>query len=146
MHGAVGAGLSQKKGGFMTVINFDESESKWFEMDGGGRLQLRIPTMADWKEIRKQTVKKRVEFKKVEGTAARFEHEEINEDLQNELFWDSAIVNFENFTNKGDPIPVTRENKVLMMTSNKFAKFFSESFKTLSEDEARQAEVSEKNS
>jgi hypothetical protein len=128
-----------------TNIDFDEVSAKWFEMEGGGRLQLRIPSIADWKLIRKQTVRKKVEFKKVDGTPGRFEFEEINEDLQNELFWDAAIVNFENFTNKGILIPCTKENKILLMTNSKFAKFFSESFKTLTEDEAIQAEASEKN-
>ncbi len=130
----------------MTEINFEEVSAKWFEMEGGGRLQLRIPTIEDWKRIRKQTVRKKVEFKKVDGTPGRFEFEEVNEDLQNELFWDAAIVNFENFTNKGVLIPNIKENKVLLMTNSKFAKFFGESFKTLTEDEARQAEASEKNS
>ncbi len=129
----------------MTEINFEEVSAKWFEMEGGGRLQLRIPTIEDWKRIRKQTVRKKVEFKKVDGTPGRFEFEEVNEDLQNELFWDSAIVNFENFTNKGAVIPCTKENKVLLMTNSRFAKFFAESFKTLTEDEAKQAEASEKN-
>jgi hypothetical protein len=128
-----------------TNIDFDEISAKWFEMEGGGRLQLRIPSIADWKLIRKQTVRKKVEFKKVDGTPGRFEFEEINEDLQNDLFWDVAIVNFENFTNKGILIPCTKENKILLMTNSKFAKFFSESFKTLTEDEAIQAEASEKN-
>ncbi len=130
----------------MTEINYEESPAKWFEDEGGGRLQLRIPTIADWKRIRKQTVHKKVDYKKVDGTPGRFPFEETDEDLQNELFWDAAIVNFENYTNKGNLIPCTKENKALMMTNNKFAKFFSESFKTLTEDEARQAEISEKNS
>jgi hypothetical protein len=131
---------------FMTEINFEEVNAKWFEAEDGGRLQLRIPTMADWKKIRKQTVRKKVEFKKVDGTPGRFEFEEVNEELQNELFWDIAIVNFENFTNKGTLIPCTKENKILLMTNSKFAKFFSDSFKMLTEDEVRQAEISEKNS
>lgn len=128
-----------------TNIDFDEVSAEWFEMEGGGRLQLKIPSMADWKQIRKQTIRKKVEFKKVDGTPGRFEFEEVNEDLQNELFWDSAIVNFENFTNKGDLIPCTKENKILLMTNSKFAKFFSDSFKILTDDMAMQAEDSEKN-
>lgn len=129
----------------MTEINFDEVSAKWFEAEDGGRLQLRIPTMADWKRIRKQTIHKKVEFKKVEGTPGRFEFEEVNEELQNELFWDSAIVNFENYTDKGVLIPCTKENKARIMTNTKFAKFFSESYKTLIEDEASRVELSEKN-
>lgn len=130
----------------MTDIDFDEvGTAKWFEMEGGGRLQLRVPTLSDWKRIRKQVFHKKVEFKKVDGTPGRFEYEEVNEELQNELFWDATIVNFENFTNKEVLIPCTKENKILLMTNSKFAKFFRESFETLIEDEAKQEEISEKN-
>ncbi len=129
----------------MTNIDFDEINAKWFEMESGGRLQLKNPTMTDWKRIRKLTHHKKVEFKKVDGTPGRFEYEEIDEELQNELFWDCAIVNFENFTNKGVLIPCTKENKVLLMTNSKFANFFAESFKALVEDEVKREEISEKN-
>ncbi len=131
----------------MTDIDFDEVvTAKWFEMEGGGRLQLRIPGIAEWKRIFKQTTHKKVEFKKVEGTPARFESENIDKDLQNELFLDATIVNFENFTNKGVLIPCTKENKILLMNNTKFAQFFNESFKTLTEDEEKQVEASKKKS
>ena len=130
----------------MTDIDLEEKPATWFEMEGGGRLQIRIPSIDTWKQIRRQTVHKKVEFKKVEGTAGRFEHEEIDEDLQNELFWDAVIVSFENFTNKGILIPCTKENKVRMMMNDKFAKFFRESFKTLTDYEEKQTGALEKNS
>ena len=131
----------------MTVIDLDEPVGKWFEMEGGGRVQLRTLTADILKAIRKQTVKKKVDFKKVEGTPVRLEYEEINEDLQNELFWEQIIIAWENlFDGKGNEIPCTKENKTMLMTrSVKFARFISDSLKILAEDEQRELEASEKN-
>ncbi len=131
----------------MTVIDLDEPVGKWFEMDGGGRVQLRTLTADILKVIRKQTVKKRVDFKKIEGTPVRLEYEEVNDDLQNELFWEQIIIAWENlFDGKGNEIPCTKENKIALMTKSiKFARFVSDSLKTLAEDEAMEAEASEKN-
>ena len=130
-----------------TVFNLDEKTGFWFDMEGGGRLQLRTIDVTDWKAIRNRTVKKKVDFKKVEGTPGRFEFEEVNEDLQNELFWDQVIVSWENFfDSKGSPIPCTKENKILLMSrSVKFAKFVGDCLKQMAEDEAIQAEQAEKN-
>ncbi len=131
----------------MTVIDLDEPVGKWFEMEGGGRVQLRTLTADILKAIRKQTVKKKVDFKRIDGSPARLEYEEINEDLQNELFWEQIIIAWENiFDGKGNEIPCTKENKILLMTrSVKFARFISDSLKTLAEDEQREMEASEKN-
>ena len=130
-----------------TILNLEESKGAFFEMDGGGRVQLRTLSYADLKVINKQTTRKKVDFKKVEGTPGRFEYEEVNEELQNELFWDHCIVSWENlFDSKEKAIPCTKENKVLLMTrSAQFAKFISASLATLGADEIEEAAVAEKN-
>ena len=132
----------------MTVLNLEEKTGVWFDMDGGGRVQLRTLSYDALKKISKQSTRKKVDFKKVEGTPGRFEYEEVNEDLQNELFWDYCIVGWENlFDSKEKEIPCTKENKTLLMSrSALFAKFIADSLKTLAEDEELQAEVAEKNS
>ena len=132
----------------MTVINLEERISTWFEMDGGGRVELRTLSYDALKKINKQSTRKKVDFKKVEGTPGRFEYEEVNEELQNELFWDHCILAWENlYDSKEVEIPCTKENKVLLMTkSAQFAKFISDSLETLNKDEAAQAETAEKNS
>ena len=132
----------------MTVLNLEEKTGIWFDMDGGGRVQLRTLSYDALKKISKQSTRKKVDFKKVEGTPGRFEYEEVNEDLQNELFWDYCIVSWENlFDSKEKEIPCTKENKVLLMSKSAlFAKFIADSLKTLAEDEELQAEVAEKNS
>lgn len=131
----------------MTVIDIEEEKARWFEMGGGGRVQLRTISVQEFKAIQKQTVKHRVEYKKVEGTPARFERDDTDQDLQNELYWDAVIVAWENLMDKkGEPIPCTKENKVLLMSrSKKFLEFVVESLKVLADDEAAQAEAEEKN-
>ncbi|MDD5532389.1 MAG: hypothetical protein PHC52_06325 [Syntrophales bacterium] len=130
-----------------TVFDLEQKAGTWFEMDGGGRIQIHVLTPEEFKEVRRQTVKKKVDFKKVDGTPARLPYEEVNEDLQNELFWDACIVAWENlFDGKGKEIPCTKENKVLlMMRSQTFARFVAESIETLTKDQAQQAEQAEKN-
>ena len=132
----------------MTVIDLEEKQGAWFDMEGGGKVQLRTLTTDEWKAIRKQTVKQKVDFKKVDGTPGRFPYEEVNEDLQNELFWDAVIVSWEKlFDGKGNEIPCTKENKILLMSrSAKFAKVVADGLKIMAEDETAQAEASEKNS
>ena len=131
----------------MTIIDIEEEKAKWFEMDGGGRVQLRTISIQEFRDIQKKTVKKRVDFKKVEGTPARFEHEEINQDLQNELYWDASIISWEGLQDKsGKAIPCTKENKVLLMTRSKvFLEFVVDSLRQLTEDEAAEQEAEAKN-
>jgi hypothetical protein len=130
-----------------TVFDLEQKAGAWFEMDGGGRIQIHVLTQEEFKEVRRQTVKKKVDFKKVDGTPARLPYEEVNEDLQNELFWDTCIVAWENlFDGKGKEIPCTKENKILlMMRSQAFARFVAESIETLTKDQMRQVEEEEKN-
>ena len=132
----------------MTILNLEEKKGTFFEMDGGGRVELRTLSYDALKKINKATTRKRVDFKKVEGNPGRFEYEEVNEELQNELFWDYCIMSWENlFDSNEKEIPCTKENKILLMTrSPQFAKFISESLEILSEDEINQAKVAEKNS
>ena len=131
----------------MTLIDVEETAPRFFEMEGGGRIQLRTISVADFKAIQKQTVRKKVDYKKIEGTPGRFEYEAIDQDLQNELYWDAVIVGWENLIDKNEkPIPCTRENKTLLMTrSKKFLEFVVESLKVLAEEEAAQQETERKN-
>jgi len=131
----------------MTVFLLEESVGVWFDLEGGGRVQLRTMTADALKAIRKQTVKRRVEYKRIDGKAERFDVEEVNEDLQNALFWDHVIAGWENILNgKAEEIPCTRENKMLLMTrSAAFARFVGESLATLNADEGTRAEADEKN-
>lgn len=131
----------------MTVIDLEDKPAAWFDMEGGGRIQLRTVPPETMRAIRKQTVKKRVDYPIVAGTARRFEYEELDDELQNELLWDYIIVAWENLFDKGGkPIPCTRENKVLAMNRSKvFSSFFNGCLQKLLEDEAVVVEEASKN-
>lgn len=132
----------------MTVFDISgEKEGVWFDMEGGGKIKLRTMSADAFKEIRKQTVKRKIEYKRVEGKAERFVAEDVDDDLQSDLFWDHVILTWDNlYDSKGKEIPCTKENKSLLLNrSVKFLNFVTESFKTLTEDEARATETSEKN-
>ena len=130
-----------------TVLSMEEPTGAWFEMDGGGRVKLKTLSYDALKQITKQSTRKQVAFKKVEGTPGRFEYEDDDPDLRNELFWDHCIVTWENlFDSKEKAIPCTKENKMLLMTrSSKFLKFITISLETLNKDEETQAKAAEKN-
>jgi hypothetical protein len=131
----------------MTVFDLEAKPGVWFDMDGGGRVQLKTLGPGEWKAIRAKSVKTVAEYQKLDGKWERFEVEKKDDDLQNELFWDAAIVAWENLMDgKGQPIPCTAENKVLlMMTQPKFAQFVKECSDTLVADENARAAASEKN-
>ena len=130
-----------------TIINVDENKSQSFEMEGGGKVYLRVITSEEFNAINKKTTKKKVEYRKVDGTASRFEYEEIDYDLRTELFYDAAIINWENFVDaEGNEIPCTKENKMLFMNkSSAFSKFITDSIKILTDDRNRENEEAEKN-
>lgn len=131
----------------MTVFDLEEKQGVWFEMEGGGRVQLRALSADDLKAIEALTVTKKAEIAKVDGVVARVSWDEVDRDRQNELFWDRCIVAWEKFTDaKGKAIPCTTANRVLLMTrSAKFAKFVAEKLKELADDDAMRAEAAEKN-
>jgi hypothetical protein len=131
----------------MTVFDLEDRQGVWFDMEGGGRVQLRALTAEDLKRIRARTVTKQAEITRVDGVVARVAWEDIDEELQNELFWDHCIVAWEKFVDsKGTMIPCTKANKVLLMTrSVKFARFVAEKLKELADDDAMRAEAAEKN-
>jgi len=131
----------------MTVFSLEEKDGVFFEMEGGGRVKIRGMSSASFKDIRKETVKKKIEYKRIDGKAERFVAEDTDDDLQTELFWDHIIVSWENlFDSNGKEIPCTRENKVLLLNrSIKFLNFVTNAFKTLTEDASSAAEISEKN-
>jgi len=132
----------------MTVFDISgEAPGAWFDFDGGGRVHLRSMSADRLKAIRKQTVKVRVEYKRIEGRAERFEVDETNNELENALFWDYVIQGWENFfDSKGAEIPCTAEMKLLLLDrSAKFNAFVAEKLKFLAEEEGRQQEAAAEN-
>ncbi len=131
----------------MTVFELEEKPGVWFDMEGGGRVQLRALSAEDLRSIRARTVTKQAQIVKVDGVVTRVTWEDVDEELQNRLFWDRCIVAWERFTDaQGNPIACTTENKALLMTrSAKFARFIGEKLRELADDDAMRAEAAEKN-
>jgi len=132
----------------MTEFNLDEPKGVWFDMEGGGRIQLRVHTVESMKQLEKQVSENKVEYKRIDGRAERFQFKKTDEDLQSELFWDWVIVSWEKFFDaQGKPIECNKTNKLLLVKrSTKFIKFVNESLEQLQNDETEHAEATEKNS
>ena len=101
-----------------TSFNMAElNPGTWFDVEGGGRISLRICGSDKLREIRKLTVKKKVEYKQ----GNRFVFEETNEDMQGRLIWDYCIVDWENFFDAdGKPIPCNIDTKNALMGNSPF--------------------------
>jgi hypothetical protein len=138
-------------GNRMTVFDFDKEDSgAWFDMDGGGRIHLKIITPADWIRIRKaSTIKSDPVVKKVEGGRYQlFEREVFDEDLQREMVNDTMILDWEGlFDGKERPIPCTKENKLrlMMMRDSRFRDFVNDKMAVLEKLKQDQKEAEEKN-
>jgi len=97
-------------------LEFAKDEGAWFEIKGGGRLRLRLLDSEDIKAMRNACIKKNVEYPLLGEKYQRFENQEIDEDLWNQMLWDRTILDWEGILDaKERPIPVTAENKVLLM-------------------------------
>lgn len=108
-----------------------------------GKLCLRVANGEALDEIKKKTHKKRVEIRR----GQRFEVEEVNEALYDELLWDYCIVDWEGILDaKGKPIPCTRENKVrLLRGSPLFLQLYIDCIGRLDEYRKQALEEEEKN-
>lgn len=124
-----------------------KTEQGWFDVEGGGRVEFRLLSADELKEITKACVKKGVEYPRLDGQFRRFETVDIDNDLFNEMIWDRSIVGWEGlFDAQEREIPVTRENKCLLMTRiQAFADLHERAMKTLKEATDERAEASEKN-
>lgn len=108
----------------------------WFKFDENdpesGEVGIRPLNPARREEIRKKSVKKRVEYKK----GQRFEVEDVNDDLFSELLWDYSITGWNGLVDDdGKEIPCTSENKVFLMRNHVgFARFIGDKMERLSEE------------
>ena len=110
--------------------------------DSEARLFLRSCPFAVMQDIRKQTTRLRVEYKR----NVRHEFEEIDTDKQNQLMWDYMIVDWQGIDNGDEPIPCTTENKIkLLEASPIFLRWFNECVEQLEFDNAERKESAEKN-
>ncbi len=103
-----------------------------FETEGGGKVWLRVCAGDDFRKIRKQTTKKKVEFRNNQ----RYEYEVVDEELQSRLLWDFCIVNWDGFYDgENHVIPCNIETKNLLMgQSLAFSRFVLDKIDVLTQN------------
>ena len=131
----------------MIVDLNEKTESGWFDLEGGGRVHLRLLDITDIRDMRKACLKTVPEYPKIDGKYQRFEGQEFDGDLWNEMLWDRTIIGWEGIFDRDErPIPVTKEHKVLlMMRVPEFVRVYEEGIKALKAAEEVRAEAAEKN-
>ena len=130
------------------IVDLDEkTESGWFDLEGGGRVHLRLLDITDIRDMRKACLKTVPEYPKLDGKYQRFEGQEFDGDLWNEMLWDRTIIGWEGIFDRDErPIPVTKEHKVLlMMRVSEFVRAYEEGIKALKAADEARVEASEKN-
>ena len=110
-------------------------------------VDLRNVTLAEFKKIRASTVTQRAEYHQVDKSKPfRYEVEDTNSDLADELLWDYQIVDWNIVDGDGKKIECTKENKLLLMgNSSEFVNFVVNSLNQLTKDEEKRKDKSEKN-
>lgn len=134
----------------MSRLVFDESlveAGTWFAHEDNWKVCLRLCSMERMKEIRKATTKKRIDFKKVDGTPARFEYDDVDDDKASLMLWDYCITNWEGIVDsKGNDLPCTAENKFALMHKLRvFQSFVTDGIAKLNAAEEERQEALEKN-
>ena len=121
----------------------DLNPPTWFTHEQGGQIAVRAIPINITKKIERDTTKKKVEFKR----GQRFEVLNVDDEKQNEMMWDYAIVDWKKITDdKGAPLECTKKNKVALMNGSVlFATWFAECFEIVSDQFQREKEISEKN-
>lgn len=137
----------------MIVNLVDKDVTGSFELKGGGKVHLRLRNEQDEKEIRAACYVTVAEYPllkdPVDGKEKyqRFESEKVNIELLFEMSWDKNIVGWEDLFDKNEkPIPVTKENKILLMKLvPEFREAVTEGLNALKEMEQKKAEELPKN-
>lgn len=136
----------------MIVDLEDKDITGTFELQGGGKVHLRLLTANDLKEMHVACFRKRADYPLVgEGKDARyqrFEYEEFDAEKFTAMGHVRNIVGWEDIYDRNEkPIPVTPENKNLLMERvPSFAEAVREGNKVLKAREKEQTEALEKNS
>lgn len=132
-----------------TIFNFkDPNPGVWFKFDAddpeSGEICIRATNQARRDEIRKKTMKRRVEYKH----GQRFEVTDTDDVLFSEMLWDYSIVDWKGLVDEEEkPIPCTTETKTKLMRENVgFAQFVGACITKINEDFEDRAQVVEKNS
>lgn len=133
------------------IINLEElNTGTWFPWKDGAEVCVRVCAGDDFADLKSKSVKIRSEVVWDPRTRQPQKvREEIRDDrVYTSLLWDYCIVDWRNILDaKEQPIPCTKEMKLLLMNSAKsgFPTFISECLDTLNGVEEKDREESEKN-
>jgi hypothetical protein len=130
----------------MNVDLQDKEERGSFDLKGGGKVHLRLRNEQDEKEIRAACITPVVEYPFLDGKYQRFETEKTDTDLLLSMCWDKNITGWEGILEDKKPVPVTKENKALLMRkSADFRDAVTNGLEALREASKAKAEQAEKN-
>jgi len=136
------------------IVDLEEKEvAGTFELKGGGKVHLRLRNEKDEKEIRAVCVSEVTEYPLLKDPVTGkedyrpFTHEKTDTDRRLEMSWDRNITGWDDLFDKNEkPIPVTKGNKVLLMTRvPEFLQAVMDGIKALMEKEKAKAKAAEKN-
>lgn len=134
----------------MAIFDLGESQGIWFDFPGGGRLQLKAPSVEDYIRITKAATTVKPFLHEQDGKTPRVLNQEIlDQDQFTHLLNDTVIVAWEGFFDKNEKeIPCTAEMKTILMRMDNpaFRDFVSEKLKALDEAGKVRQEELEKNS
>ena len=131
------------------IVDLEDKEfSGWFNIKGGGRVNLRLRNEQDEKDIRAACISTIVEYPLLDGKYERFESEKTDIELYVTMSWDRNIKSWEGiFDKKKRAIPVNAENKALLMKRYPpFREAVEAGSKARKADESKKSAVAEKNS
>lgn len=130
------------------IVDLEDKEiTGSFELKGGGKVHLRLRNEKDEREIRAACVTVAVEYPFLDGQYRRFEVEKTDMDKFLEMSWDRNITGWDDLFDKNKkPIPVTKENKALLMRLvSSFREAVTAGLKVLQDGERVKAEQVAKN-
>ncbi|MEN6464446.1 MAG: hypothetical protein ABFD62_04615 [Syntrophaceae bacterium] len=132
------------------VFDFEESVGVWFDYPGGGRIQLRLPTVDDYVRIDKESNENRPYLHEAKDKPpVVLNHRIPDPDKAARLLNDCTIIAWEDFLDKnGKPIPcnIDAKNALMRMKDPAFRDFVNAKLKALDEAGKAAAEEAEKNS
>ncbi|MHB8109757.1 MAG: hypothetical protein ACYDHW_06965 [Syntrophorhabdaceae bacterium] len=137
------------------IFDLSEKPAVWFDLPGGGKVQLRAPSMSDVLRIETESTENRpFLLEPVNEKGERLPPRVLNHEIQNiekraRLYNDCTIVGWEGLVDANNkPIPCTPEMKTALMRlpDPTFRDFVREKLALLDEAEKGKAEEQIKNS
>jgi hypothetical protein len=129
----------------MIVDLSDKDVAGKFELKGGGKVHLRLRNEKDEREILAACRTVTAEYPFLDGQYRRFEVVKNDQDLFFEMSMDRNITGWDGLFDKNKkPIPVTKENKVLLMkVAPDFRDAVNAGLAALKEAETAEAKIAE---